>query len=775
MVWPPSGIALAAILLLGVRVWPGVWLGAFLLNNWATLDLRDPAGAAAMLVTGMGIDTGSLIQSLAGAAMVRRFIGDRNPFDRAKDTLVFVATALVMCLIGSSWGVTSLCLGRYLAWDHAFQRWWTWWIGDTGGVLVMTPVILTCWYLGWPRWSRARWREAAILFSVVIFFAVAIFLLWHPSTDNQYPADLLILPLIAWVAVRFTQREVTVLVLLVLGVALAGTMEGRGPYGTSSTWSTLPILQAFIGILSILSLSIGAAITERKRTEDALQASEHWLKESQRISRVGSYLFDVRSGIWTSSAVLDEIFGIDAQYPRTVAGWAELAHPEDRTALMEHLQKEVMEKKEPFDREYRIVAQNDGKTRWVHALGELYRDASGRLITMAGTVQDITEQRHLESQLRQAQKMESIGRLAGGVAHDFNNLLTVINGYSDLTLDRMPKNDPLRSHVISVRKAGERATALTQQLLAFSRRQVLQPRVLDLNSVVAESESILLRLIEENIRFVTVLAPKLGLVYVDPSQMSQILLNLVVNARDAMPGGGLLRVETANVKLLEPEEESSGDLRPGDFVMLEVSDSGIGMDEETRRHLFEPFFTTKGPGKGTGLGLATVYGIVKQSGGHIRVESAPHMGTTIRICLPRAEAEQADEPTAAAPSHSRRCSGTVLLVEDQENVRRYVTLVLEGLGYRVLEADGGTQAMSLAEAHEGPIELLLSDVIMPGMTGPMLAEQMKRRYPDLRILYMSGYTDEVAGRHVPGEGGAYIQKPFGAEALAQKVREVLGS
>jgi PAS domain S-box-containing protein len=774
VVWPPSGIALAALLILGNRVWPGIWLGAFLSNNWAAFDPTHLSVAVWQLATGMSIDTGSLVQSLVGANLMRRLIGERNPFDRVKDTLLFVGIALAMGLVGSVWGVLSLCLGGVLPWDHAFQRWLNWWIGDAGGVLIMTPVILTFWYQGPPHWSVKRGREAALLFGVVVSYAAAVFLLWRPEDENKYPADLLILPMIAWVAVRFTQREVTLLVLLVLATALAGTIEGRGPYGATSPWSTLPVLQAFIGILSILSLSIGAAISERRRTEEALQTSEHWLKESQRISRVGSYLFDIASDTWSISEVLEEIFGIDRKYPRNFDGWSTLVHPEDRQDVVDYVRHEVFGKQKPFDREYRIVSQSDGRTRWVHGLGELHRNASGRVITMVGTIQDITEQKHFEAQLHQAQKMESIGRLAGGVAHDFNNLLTVINGYSDLMLSRIAESDPLRPHLLSVRKAGERASALTQQLLAFSRRQILQPQVINLNDVVVESESMLLRLIEENIQFVTVLAPSLGTVSADPTQMSQILLNLVVNARDAMPHGGLLRVETANTRPGSHEMEESGEVRLGNYVMLEISDSGAGMDENTRRHLFEPFFTTKGPGKGTGLGLAMVYGIVKQSGGVIRVESAPGMGTTVRIYLPRVDAATAVRHIGAAASEQRQCSGTVLLVEDQENVRRYVALVLHSLGYRVLEADCGPQALSIAGSHAGPIDLLLTDVVMPGMNGARLAEQLLQQMPGVKVIYMSGYTDDVAGRHgVLESGAAYLQKPFGTDALAQKVREVL--
>jgi PAS domain S-box-containing protein len=777
VVWPPSGIALAALLILGNRVWPGIWLGAFLANNWTQFDPSNWHTALSMVATGAGIDTGSLLQSLAGAAMMRRYIGERNPFDRVKDALAFVGMALAMCVIGSLCGVMSLCLGGFLGWGHALQRWITWWVGDAGGVLIITPAILSCWYLGRPRWEAARWREAAFLFSAVVLYAIAVFVWWRPETENKYPADLLILPLVAWVAVRFTQREVSLLVLIVLAIAVAGTVHGSGPFGSAATpWSSLPIMQSFIGILSILSVMIAAAVAERRRAEEALQESEHWLMESQRISRVGSYVFDINANTWTSSSVLDEIFGIGADFVRTTEGWSTLIHPEDRDGVLEYLRKEVLGRQKPFDREYRIIAHNDGKIRWVHGLGELYRDATGRMATLAGTIQDVTDQKHLEGQLRQAQKMESIGRLAGGVAHDFNNLLTVINGYSDLMLMQTGEQDPLRSHLMSVRKAGERATALTQQLLAFSRRQILQPQVLDLNAVITESEGMLLRLIEENIRFVTVLAPSLGMVSADPTQMSQILLNLVVNSRDAMPQGGLLRVETCNATLSDKDpEESSGEVRTGNYVMLEVSDSGVGMDENTRRHLFEPFFTTKGPGKGTGLGLAMVYGIVKQSGGVIRVESAPGMGTTVRVYLPRVSGKPGTMPAAASAAEAAAsCSGTVLLVEDQENVRRYVALVLDGLGYRVLEADCGPQALSVAVACGAAIDLLITDVVMPGMTGPDLARQLRERVPRVKVLYMSGYTDDIAARHgVTQEGVAYLQKPFGTDALALKVREVL--
>jgi integral membrane sensor domain MASE1 len=323
VVWPPSGIALAALLILGNRVWPGVWLGAFLANNWAAFNLSDARGTLTILATGMSIDIGALLQALARAALIRRLIGQRNPFERVRDTLTFIGISLPVCLIASSTGALSLFLGGFLPRDAALDRWSNWWIGDTGGLLVIAPVILTCWYQGWPRWNALRRREALLLFGTVTLFAMAIFLGWHPVGPHKYPTDLLLLPLIACVAVRFTQREVTLLVLLVLAIALVGTVNGRGPYASNEVWTTLPVLQAFIGMLSMLSLSIGAAIAERKRTEEALQASEHWLKESQRISRVGSYVLDLQAGSWTHSEALAEIFGIEGGYPRSVEDWAQ--------------------------------------------------------------------------------------------------------------------------------------------------------------------------------------------------------------------------------------------------------------------------------------------------------------------------------------------------------------------------------------------------------------------------------------------------------------------
>ena len=387
---------------------------------------------------------------------------------------------------------------------------------------------------------------------------------------------------------------------------------------------------------------------------------------------------------------------------------------------------------------------------------------------------DITERITLEEQFRQSQKMEAVGQLAGGVAHDFNNLLTVITGYSDLTLMRLGNDEPIRSNVEEIRKAGERAASLTRQLLAFSRKQVLQPKLLKLNVIVSDVEKMLRRLIGEDIDLLTVLEPSLGQINADPGQIEQVILNLAVNARDAMPQGGKLTVETSNVYLDNEYVRIHSGIRPGGYVMLAVNDTGTGMDGETQAHIFEPFYTTKVQGKGTGLGLSTVYGIVKQSGGNIWVYSEIGKGTTFKVYLPRVndggQIEAAPEPLADL-SRGRE---TILLTEDEEPVRRLTRLILEMNGYQVLEATCGDEALSIYERHQGRVELIITDVVMPRMSGRELAQAPERLSPGIKVLYLSGYTDDAIVRHgLLDQKMAFLQKPFTPDALLRKVREML--
>ncbi len=491
-------------------------------------------------------------------------------------------------------------------------------------------------------------------------------------------------------------------------------------------------------------------ITERKRAEEQIQSLSRFPAESPnpilRLQPDGTLIYAN-----PSARPLLQLWGCEVGQ-RVPADWARLVADS--------------------------IASGAGKEVEVACDQRVYSFILGPIQT-AGYVnaygRDITERLRLEEQLRQAQKMEAIGQLAGGVAHDFNNLLMAIIGYSELLLARLREGDRLRKHIQEIKKAGERAAALTRQLLAFSRRQVLVPQVLDLNSVVSNVQKMLRRMIGEDIDLLTVPASDLGQVRADPGQVEQVIMNLAVNARDAMPEGGKLTLETANVALDESYTRNHIDVLPGRYVMLAVRDTGSGMDAETLSHIFEPFFTTKEEGKGTGLGLATVYGIAKQSGGHIEVSSEPGQGTTFRVYLPRIEAAYEPAALGAPAEEMPRGTETVLLVEDDVVVCELLREMLQGSGYTVLEAGGARQALRMGERYAPrPIHLLLADVVMPEMSGPQLADHLARVYPKMKVLYISGYTDAAVARHSKLSTKApYLQKPFAPEVLARKVREVL--
>jgi hypothetical protein len=401
-------------------------------------------------------------------------------------------------------------------------------------------------------------------------------------------------------------------------------------------------------------------------------------------------------------------------------------------------------------------------------------DYGGRTIKLA-VIMDVTGRRELEEQLRQAQKMEAVGMLAGGVAHDFNNLLTIINGYSQLMLNNLPKSDPNRHAAEQIMKAGDRAAGLTNQLLAFSRRQVMQPKVLDLNHLVSGLSAMLRRLIGEDVDLRLILRDEVGRVNADPGQIEQVLMNLVVNGRDAMPQGGALTVETANVTLDEHYAARHVTVKPGPYVMLAVSDTGFGMDEATKTRLFEPFFTTKAPGKGTGLGLSTVFGIIKQSGGSVEVYSEAGKGTSIKVYLPRIDQAVRLEREGRRRQVTRG-SETILLVEDDEMVRTLVRETLERDGYKVLDSADPVEAQRVSENYRGKIQLLITDVVMPKLSGRELARVISARRPEMKVLYMSGYTDSaIVNSGILQKEVSFLQKPFTPAALSGKVRDVIES
>jgi PAS domain S-box-containing protein len=529
-----------------------------------------------------------------------------------------------------------------------------------------------------------------------------------------------------------------------------------------------------VDILQALADHCGGAL-ERLRVEDALRESQAQLARAEAFSLVMTAHLGL-DGRWlkvppTLCRLLeyaeDELLAMRSD---------DVTHPEDHDTERRQRERLTRGESRSFDLEKRFLRRN-GSVVWVDLNCSAVEDAAGRPLYLLAYLRDITERKSLEDQLRQAQKMEAVGQLAGGIAHDFNNLLTAIQGNAELLLTGLDPRDARRMDVLEINRAAHRAATLTRQLLAFSRKQVLQPRVVRLNGVVTDLTAMLRRIIGEDVELRLDLDPALGRVLADAGQLEQVITNLSVNARDAMPQGGTLTLRTRNVAA---EEVPAGDPEAppllGDLVALSVTDTGTGMDERTQARLFEPFFTTKELGRGTGLGLATVYGIVRQSGGHIRVNTRLHEGSTFTVYLPRADGDTESDPMPEPPGASARGSETVLVVEDEEAVRVLSLRVLKARGYHVLDAAGAAEALALIEQGGRRIDLLVTDVVMPGMGGPALAEQLVVLQPGLRVLYISGYAEEAIRRQ--GElpaGGALLEKPFTADQLARRVRETLSA
>ena len=519
-------------------------------------------------------------------------------------------------------------------------------------------------------------------------------------------------------------------------------------------------------------------ITERKQAEISLRESKERYRELFDGAPVGYFEYDIEGRITSVNRTELEMLGYTAEEMIGQPVWK--FNVEEELARQQILDKlaGTLPPTRNLERNYR---KKDGTTLPVLIEDRLLRDAEGRIIGIRSTIQDITdrkraekEKENLEEQLRQSQKMEAIGRLAGGIAHDFNNLLTIIKGFNQLSFIELKESDPLRENLDEVRKATDRAADLIRQLLAFSRRQILEMQVLDLNTTLRNLEKMLRRVIGEDIELVTVLAEDLGRVKTDPGQIEQVIMNLAVNARDAMPSGGKLIIETANVELDEAYTRKHVAVTPGHYVMLAVSDTGVGMTKEVKERVFEPFFTTKEKGKGTGLGLSTVYGIVKQSGGNIWIYSEKGRGTTFKIYFPRVDEPLEEVKEKVMGEELPRGRETILVVEDEEVVRRLAVRILRGQGYKVLEASNGADTLMICKEQKEPIDLILTDVVMPQMGGRQLVEQLRQLRQDLKVLYMSGYTDKfIDDRGVLEEGVNYIQKPFAIEGLAKKVREVL--
>jgi PAS domain S-box-containing protein len=707
--------------------------------------------------------------------------------------LAFDASVLLVLLLYAD---AYFVIGELAAGNPAeFQAWQTRLLGVRGAIVLLVFLWLF-------RSSRPPWRQlyGQLALALALLYGagavVNVFL-----ADNSYRPGLMdvgwTVPFL-WIALSATgwtvespapvrprgaavpewrdTRRGTVLAML--AVILVPAVH----FVSTSFGLPNPTLQRLRGSITVATtLIVGALFLLRqlyilKRVEQAqiereqsLRSSEERFAKAFRASPAAMSISTFRDGrILDANDRQAELTGFSREelIGRTVAElglWVDVAEHE---ALV----RSVREKGSPQDAELKY-RRKSGEIRVARTSYELVE--VGGESCLLGLSEDVSERRFLEAQLRQAQKMEAVGRLAGGVAHDFNNLLTAILGYSGLMLRRFRPGDPFRHETQEIQKAGERAAELTRQLLAFSRKQVLVPQVLDLGTVLAEIQSMLRRVIGEDIELVTSAPADLGAAKVDGGQVEQVILNLVVNARDAMPGGGRLTLSLQNVELDEAFVREHPGAKTGPYVLLAVSDTGIGMTLEIQSHVFEPFFTTKEVGKGTGLGLATVYGIVKQSDGYITVRSELGRGSTFVVYLPRVK-EAPRSARVERPLSPTRGTETVLLVEDEEAVRRLVQEILEAAGYVVLAAASGAEAMERSRKHEGPIHLMMTDVVMPGMSGPQLASRIATARPAMRVLYTSGYPDDALGPH--GElapGTAFLQKPLTPDALADRVREVL--
>jgi two-component system cell cycle sensor histidine kinase/response regulator CckA len=690
-VWPSAGIAFAAVLWLGSRVWPGVAVGAFLANV-ETFLRNQAADPGTILATSAVISVGNTLEAVGGAYLLRRIAGSNGLFDRAPDVFKFVAAALVACVVSASIGATTVSLAGLASPARYPTVWFTWWLGDVVGVLVVTPLLLAWCYRPPRSWRPRQALEAAVLFGGLVLASQLGFGGWPLPKDAHYPLGFLPIPFLVWAAFRFGPREAATAAAVTAGIAVWDTMYGFGPFVGTTVQGSLLFLQAFVGVLAATILAMAAVVAERQDAQATLRRAR------------------------------DELEG------RVTERTQELLR------LTETLRADITERRQSEE-----------------AL------------------------RVSEAQLVQAQKMEAVGQLAGGIAHDFNNLLTVIGGRSALLLQRGGFSDAVRTDVELIGKTADRAAALTRQLLAFSRKQVLEPRPVEPNALVGGVAPMLRRLIGEHIELVIVAGRDVGHVMADPGQVEQVIMNLVVNARDAMPDGGMVKIETAGRDLPEAARHAQGHVPPGQYVTLSVQDAGSGMDTATLARIFEPFFTTKEPGKGTGLGLSTVHGIVHQSGGYIGVDSAPGRGTTFTIYLPRIAAGAVITDAAPpAPSGAMRGTETVLLVEDEEEVRRLASEILTGCGYTVLETGDPLEALTMAERRSGAVDLLVTDMVMPAMGGSELAERLTITCRGMRVLYISGYTDEmITQAGTSGSGRAFLHKPFTPHDLTRKVREVL--
>jgi PAS domain S-box-containing protein len=761
VIWLPSGIALAAFLLVSPRLWPGVAAGAFCVT----------LATGGSLVFALGTAVGNSVEPLVGWLLLRRLTGFRNDLERVLDVLALVLFgAIVGPFVGSLISVAALDLAGGIPPDAGARIWWVWWLTHILGVLTVTPFLVVLAARGRGTGHSLRSLEGVLLYLALFAFGLLVFRDAAARTSTQSPLDYTPFPFLIWSAFRFGPKGAASTNLLIAAMAIWGAVAGLGPFGAGPLDERLLLTGLFIAVMTITTLLLGAVLVQGKRAEEARLTTESRYRMLVEQAADGIFITDANGRILDVNSSGLEMLGYTRR-ELLMKSVQDLFVPGEGEGLGDVV--EALTRGRIIRSEWTLVRE-DGAQVPIEISAKRLED--GRL---QGIVRDVSERKALESQLAQSQKMEAVGMLAGGVAHDFNNLLTAIMGHADFAEESLAEGDPARADLVEVRRGAQRAAELTRQLLAFARKQIVAPKIVVLDDLVANVEKMLRRVIGADVELEVHRAGEGTRVRVDPVQMEQVLLNLSINAREAMPKGGTLAIRTGLIRV----DRGAWDQRfpgvsPGRWAILTVKDTGVGMDPEILARIFEPFFTTKGRSKGTGLGLATSYGIVRQAGGHIFVDSKPSKGSEFRILLP-----VTDQPADVLPVPEERGGSdaredargeTVLVVEDEPVVLDLANKVLSERGYRVLRARDGEEALEVAKAFDGEIHLSLTDIMLPRISGKVVAERLRVMRPGIRVLFMSGYAeDQVVHDGELEEGIAFLPKPFTPDVLVRRVRAAL--
>ena len=765
LVWPPTGIALAAILLFGYRFWPGVALGAVLFSFMNGMPLEFFT---------LGTAFGNTIGAIVCTYLLKNSIAFNNAMESTRDVTIYIGLACFMgTTINAAFNVVSLVFGGVLAWDDLFSSILVWWVPNMLSGLVIAPIIITWATPSATRWNARLIAEACLCGAGLIAGTLISFNSFFVYGIQNYPLAYLPFPFLVWGSLRFGQRGATAGTLLVSSLAINSLLHGIGPFVTHTEKDSLMLMGSYIGILAVTNMLLAAAAAESRAAERAVSESEKRFRGYFELGLIGITITSPAQGCLEVNDKLCQILGCERSELLKMS-WSKFIHPDDLAEEIGNYNRILAGECDGYSMEKRFI-RKDGQIVHATIAVKCARRTDGSVDYLLTLIQDITERKKLEAQLFQSQKMETVGKLAGGIAHEFTSIMTAIIGQSELLLNDLPPGNRWRKNATEIRNAAERAAILTRQLLAYGRKQILRPEVMNMNTVVAGMESTLHHLLGPGTDMRLVAADGLKMVKADAGQIEQVIMNMAINAADAMQNGGKLTLETVNLTLNQEYASHFPDSKPGEYVMLAITDTGAGMSERVKARVFEPFFTTKEVGQGTGLGLATCYGIVKQSGGHITVDSELGRGTTFKIYLPQVE-QQTNAPVQRLGSQGLpHGAETILLVEDDPALREMAAEMLKRQGYTVLTASNGIEALKLTQqSNIANIDLLFTDIAMPQMNGKDLSDRVRALYPRIRVLFTSGYTENaVVHRGVLDKGVSFLKKPFTPSELANKLREVL--